>query len=444
MGTTSRLNRAPNRQRQLDLLTHPDHMWRRLFVRGKNDELERLQGFRPGGYFPLHLHDELHNGRYRIIHKLGHGGLATVWLCRDENADTPTYVAIKILVASEVEHENAEIKLAAALKKKGLDKIAAGQHLCLPQEHFISQSPNGQHICLVFPVLGPTVHDVTELFGPGESLPRTVQEISRHVVEALGVLHENGVCHGDLRPSNILLGLQSLDGLRVDQVFARLEVPETTDIIIRKDAHLTSNIPHAPKYLVYPVDFGSIDAEFVLPRANIIDFGQSFNLSHPPASYGIPTNYSAPEVVLDHRGTAAMDMWSLGCTLYEIRLGQRLFDVFQLIDTRKEDYVNEVASLLGKPPGRWAEFFEQDDEAELDVSPDHPYLQEERVYSIYEKLASRHDCRGQDCDHPRFQVISETEAADLADLLEKLLKYQAEERLSVREVLKHSWFNTDY
>ncbi|KAI1843108.1 hypothetical protein JX266_010635 [Neoarthrinium moseri] len=416
-----------------------------LFVGGAADELEKLHGFRPGGYYPLHLQDELHNGQYRIIHKLGHGGLATVWLCEDRHAEIPTYVAIKIHVAREEADQNADLLLATTLKEKCLDTAAAvGRNFCLPQEHFVSQSPNGQHLCFVLPVLGPTVRHVREVFGSGESSSKTIQDISRQVVEALGMLHRNGICHGDFRPSNILLGLKSLDGLSVNEVFECLEEPETINIHVRNDNHLPPKIPHAPKYLVFPVEYRYVDFECIFPEAHIIDFGQAFYTSNPPSSYGIPVNYAAPEVFFDKRGTLAMDMWSLGCTLYEMRVGQRLFDVFQLVGIHKQNYVDEIASLLGEPPEPWVEFFEPDDEDDTDTSPAHPYTQEKRTHLIHDKLVSCHDCTKRDCDHPQFQHISEPEAAALADLLEKLLRYRAEERLTVQQVLGHPWFNTSY
>jgi serine/threonine protein kinase len=155
----------------------------------------------------------------------------------------------------------------------------------------------------------------------------------------------------DFRPSNVLLELQGLDGLDEEQVLALLGEPETTDIHIRKDSHPTPEMPHAPKYLVYPVDFRDVSLSVISPRAQVIDFGQSFDTSQgpPPAAFGIPANYAAPEVVLDNSGSTAMDLWSLGCTLYEIRLGQRLFDVFQLLALSKKSYMDEIASLLGEP-----------------------------------------------------------------------------------------------
>jgi serine/threonine-protein kinase SRPK3 len=261
----------------------------------------------------------------------------------------------------------------------------------------------------------------------------------------------------DFRPSNILLELHGLDGLDEEQVLALLGEPETTDINMRKDSHPTPEMPYAPKYLVYPVDFGEIDHSVISPRVQVIDFGQSFDIwvGPPPSAFGIPANYAAPEVILDSSGSIAIDLWSLGCTLYEIRLGRRLFDVFQLVTLTKKNYVDEIASLLGKPPNPWKKYYAEPnnklntstapsslssgDEGDAVIEP-----QVERARSFQEKLASCHDCTGEECAHPRFQLISEAEATTLSDLLERLLRYAPQERLSAQDVLKHAWFHTSF
>jgi hypothetical protein len=62
--------------------------------------LEHISDYEPGGHHPIHLNDLLGDGRYRVIHKLGNGSFANIWLCRDlEAEETTKYVALKILIA---------------------------------------------------------------------------------------------------------------------------------------------------------------------------------------------------------------------------------------------------------------------------------------------------------------------------------------------------------
>ncbi len=44
---------------------------------------EGIELYCPGGYHPTHLNDLLKDGQYQILHKLGFGSFATVWLARD-------------------------------------------------------------------------------------------------------------------------------------------------------------------------------------------------------------------------------------------------------------------------------------------------------------------------------------------------------------------------
>lgn len=46
-------------------------------------DAEPLERYREGGYHPTHLGDLFKHGRYKIIHKLGWGAYATVWLAKD-------------------------------------------------------------------------------------------------------------------------------------------------------------------------------------------------------------------------------------------------------------------------------------------------------------------------------------------------------------------------
>jgi serine/threonine-protein kinase SRPK3 len=46
-------------------------------------KLELIENYRPGGYHPVEIGDELHNSRYRILHRLGHGAFSTVWLAQN-------------------------------------------------------------------------------------------------------------------------------------------------------------------------------------------------------------------------------------------------------------------------------------------------------------------------------------------------------------------------
>ena len=104
----------------------------------------------------------------------------------------------------------------------------------------------------------------------------------------------------------------------------------------------------APQYLVYPISWGDVTldnvrGDFITGTACIIDFGESFDVSDPPLDLGIPQIYCSPEYALDKNIGFGCDIWALGCRLFDIRKGRRLFDTF---DDDLEEYLCAMAMVL--------------------------------------------------------------------------------------------------
>ena len=154
------------------------------------DNVEDHEEYKFGGFHPVHLNDELGNSnRYRVLHKLGNGGLATVWLCRDNEKDS--YVALKIIMAKVSGDDSSELKLVQR-KDINFDQ-PGGKHILLPLDYFWINGPNGSHLCLVYPVLGPRVPVIWHTRPDPHKIARN---ITRQVTEGLGFLHRNGIGHG--------------------------------------------------------------------------------------------------------------------------------------------------------------------------------------------------------------------------------------------------------
>jgi serine/threonine-protein kinase SRPK3 len=126
-----------------------------LTLEGPPFGLAKIYDYEPGGHHPVHLDDRLgEENRYKVIHKLGNGGFANVWLCRDLKAGSMKYVAVKILMAGSSTNECGEL-LVNRFKGKGLDRELGRKHICLPLDQFQIDGQNGLHLCFVYPVLGP-------------------------------------------------------------------------------------------------------------------------------------------------------------------------------------------------------------------------------------------------------------------------------------------------
>ena len=151
--------------------------------------LEKIYDYELGGHHPVHLGNRLgKDGRYRVIHKLGSGGFANVWLCRDLEPETPKYVALKILMADASTDACPELRVNK-FKKMGLDREVGGKYICLSLDQFQIDGPNGSHFCFVYPVLGPRVSCILKA-------DKALRENALQVVQAMTVLHSHGICHG--------------------------------------------------------------------------------------------------------------------------------------------------------------------------------------------------------------------------------------------------------
>jgi serine/threonine protein kinase len=338
-----------------------------LYLEGAPFGLEKIYDYEPGGHHPVHLGDHLGEaGRYRIIHKLGNGGCANVWLCRDTAVGALTkYLALKILVADASKPDCPELLVKGVRHLKAQQDIGTGaDYICLPLDEFTINGPNGSHICFVYPVLGPQVS--LGILYDSENPDAVLRKAGLQAVQALNFLHQNGLCHGvkssnhaivlklsandskDFTAANILHHVSGLDGLSEDEVVHVLGEPRKNRILTDPDE--CPDNPTAPHYLVYPVSWANVETNYISSDISVIDFGQAFRVSDPPDDLGIPGPYRSPELLLDRSVSMSCDIWALGCTLFAIRTGRTLFSCF---DDEDDEYLETMVNLLGKMPEPW-------------------------------------------------------------------------------------------
>lgn len=158
--------------------------------------------YRPGGFHPVHLGDHFKKERYNVIHKLGHGGFATVWLARDSTRNR--YVALKIL-AARLSRDCPEVELLRRIKD-------APEHSGKPfvmymLDHFWINGPNGKHLCVVSQVGGPSIKQFNDCPGQSSGTRRLRAHVARkvalQVTEGLAYIHSTGIVHGGLRSHSL-------------------------------------------------------------------------------------------------------------------------------------------------------------------------------------------------------------------------------------------------
>jgi eukaryotic-like serine/threonine-protein kinase len=134
------------------------------------------------------------DGRYRVLRKLGTGGMANVYLAEDQ--ELGRRVAIKVLDdrhASDdqfVERFRREAKAAAALSHPNIVSI------------FDRGETDGTYYIAMEFLEGP---NLKELVRQGTPSIRSAITYTREILSALRVAHRRGLVHRDIKPHNILV-----------------------------------------------------------------------------------------------------------------------------------------------------------------------------------------------------------------------------------------------
>jgi serine/threonine protein kinase len=134
-------------------------------------------------------------GHYRIVEKLGEGGMGQVFLAEDTELER--HVALKFLPEALQEDPNAHKRFMREAKS-----AAALDHPFICNIHEVRRTDDEKDFIVMEFVEGQTLKDRLE-DGP-LPLPE-VLKIGTEIAEALETAHEAGIIHRDLKPANIML-----------------------------------------------------------------------------------------------------------------------------------------------------------------------------------------------------------------------------------------------
>lgn len=162
---------------------------------GMLDDVEDRELYRPGGFHPTRIGDVLNGTRYKILHKLGYGGFATVWFARDRQ--TKSNVAVKITAAGTA-RDGKELEIFDFISNhhSSASEEPSKSHIPTLLDHFWLEGPNGRHLCLVMPVLGPSIQQVIKTSETKRLSAKTARSASLQATQALASLHSIGLGHG--------------------------------------------------------------------------------------------------------------------------------------------------------------------------------------------------------------------------------------------------------
>jgi serine/threonine-protein kinase len=235
---------------------------------------------------PLSVGEKL--GPYGIVALIGAGGMGEVYRARDTRLNRD--VAIKVLP----EHLAEDAEALARFRSEAM-AVAALAHPNILVLHDVGADREIHYAVTEF-LEGETLR---ERLSRGPLAWRKVAEIGSAIAEGLAAAHSKGIVHQDIKPANIFL---TADG-----------------------------------------------------RVKILDFGLAQMRSAPAPTDNTATltqavgtvmgtiGYMSPEQVRGENVTAASDIFSLGCVLYEMLTGQRAFSGKSAIETM-------AAILKDEPP----------------------------------------------------------------------------------------------
>ena len=136
------------------------------------------------------------NGRYRLVYKLGGGGMGSVWLAEDTLLERS--VALKELVQHAMARDLAERRIRVLQEARAMARVRHPAIVPIHDVFFIDDDP---WIVMEY-INGRSLHDLIKDRTLDE---RSIARIGLHVLRGLIAVHRAGVVHRDVKPTNILV-----------------------------------------------------------------------------------------------------------------------------------------------------------------------------------------------------------------------------------------------
>ncbi|WP_424923942.1 serine/threonine-protein kinase [Actinophytocola oryzae] len=279
-------------------------------------------------------------GRYRLRRRLGQGAMGTVWEAFDEWLRRPVAVKEVLLPPGMPEVQAAELRERTLREARA---IAALSHPNVITLHDVAREDGEPFVVMEF-VHAHSLAAIIDVLGP---LPTPkAAAIADAVAAGLAAAHQVGITHRDVKPGNVLIGV---DG-----------------------------------------------------RVKLTDFGIARNVAERTlTSTGIMLGspaYIAPEVAAGREVTSAADLWSLGATLFAVVEGRPPYDVNGAVLATVNQVVHGdvpradtggpmddiVAALMVKEPGERISLHDLRDRLHPLLPSQHtPLLSEEELARVH-------------------------------------------------------------
>ncbi|UZP32334.1 hypothetical protein NXS19_000150 [Fusarium pseudograminearum] len=305
----------------------------RIPVTNKVEE-ETLPDYLPARYYPVRI-GQVFIDRYQVVGKLGFGASSTVWLAND--LSKKRHVALKVFIRSQAlgEHVENEMNMYKRMEQRASNHPGRSAVRTL-LDSFQIKGPDGDHLVLAHPPLLKSIEATIRRSSPRRLRPFGARYVLKDLFMALKYLHDDcQIIHTDIKADNIMFSITD------PSVFTEFEEEEMRDPCPRKEVDgstiYTSRTMKSTDKIGPPVlcDFGSA----VLRDSENVECVQ-------------PNVYRSPEVTLEASWDYKIDIWNVGCMVWDIFEGNQLFHGIdpEHHEYRRRAHLAEIVALLGPPP----------------------------------------------------------------------------------------------
>eukprot|EP01126_Amoeba_proteus_P009366 TRINITY_DN13545_c0_g1_i4.p1 TRINITY_DN13545_c0_g1~~TRINITY_DN13545_c0_g1_i4.p1 ORF type:complete len:356 (-),score=51.29 TRINITY_DN13545_c0_g1_i4:212-1279(-) len=285
---------------------------------------------------------------YECTSRTGKGSFGVVWKAIER--ESQRVVAIK-RVLQDPKYKNRELQIMKKLHHPNCVQLV---------NSFYERSKGEVYLNLVLAYVPENLYQVCCKYSKmKKKLPLLKTKLYIYqLCRALAYVHSIGICHRDIKPQNLLID------------------PETDELKL--------------------CDFGS--AKILLPN-------------DPNVSYICSRYYRAPELIFGaYMYSSAIDIWSSGCVLAELLIGQPIFAGESAIDQ-----LVEIVKVLGTPTR----------DQILAMNPDY------HEYKPFPLVQA----------HPWSHVLGDDTPEAAINLVDRMLIYVPHSRITALEVCAHPFFD---